>query len=320
MSSDNELSAQSCELQGLTEKVHGIAQSRGPVSIAVVNRKGGVGKSSIVTNMATELARRGLKVLIMGLCGQAGIGTDLGVMDQSDDGLSVAEYVKGLRDDITVVPSVRPNLDMIFGGTQLTVIETLVGENAKMIPGGDPIGRFTQKMLEKFDPYDVVIMDFPPQQTVTQLMGFSVTDWVLIPTINDGDSMNGVSQMPALLETAYQLNPDIRMLGIVLFGHDARATTVHREWQEDMAKLAPNLPLMSTYISYSKTFAVDCRNYGMVSREMVSQPTLTNTERIAAIKRGERPPRAIAKTALRVVDQYEALTLEVITKIVEAYR
>ncbi|MDN5562575.1 MAG: ParA family protein [Luteococcus sp.] len=321
MSSDNGLSAQSRELQGLMERVHEIAQTKGPVSIAVVNRKGGVGKSSIVTNMACELARRGLKVLVVGLCGQVGVAVDLGARNLSDEGASIADYVLGEGDDVAIVPNVRPNLDVIFGGKRLPILETLVGENAKSVPGGDAIARFRDVMLAKFDPYDVVLMDFPPQQTVTQMMGFTVTDWVLIPTRNDDESMNGVAEMPDLLENARRLNPDIQVLGVTLFMHPTRSTAVRREWQEEMAQIAPQFPVLDTFIPHSLPVSAGSRKRGVVVRELVPQLAGSIATRIQALREGKSPARAISEsTAKSIADAYEALTLEVIRKIVEAAR
>lgn len=77
--------------------------------LAVVNSKGGVGKTSIVANIAGTAASGGWRMLAVDLDPQGNLARDLGYWDTSDDGQSLAQLLAGRSTKPR--PQVRPRLD-----------------------------------------------------------------------------------------------------------------------------------------------------------------------------------------------------------------
>src|SRR5690606_31484991 len=84
-------------------------------TVAVVNSKGGVGKTSIVANVAATAALGGWRTLAIDLDPQGNLARDLGYRDRSDDGCGLLEAVM-TASPVRPLTGVRPGLDVVAGG------------------------------------------------------------------------------------------------------------------------------------------------------------------------------------------------------------
>lgn len=320
MSSDDGLTARSRELRELARTIHALAVDEGPVSISFANGKGGVGKTTMTCNVADELARVGLRVLVLGLCLQVDMASDFGVTT-SDTGWSVVQSVLG-KGEPDIVKDVRPNLDVIFGGPDLMMLETFTGANERrLIPGGDAVASFKQVMLKAFDPYDVVLIDFPPGEPVSQSMGLSVTDWIVVPMKSDKGSRDGLVALSGMVSSATDINPDVRYLGAVMFAHTLQATSVYKTWKDKLAETGIDIPVLASTIRHSERVAQDTRENGLLARELADEADQASRDRIQALKESRETPRAtFSRTTSPIAGDYEALAHEILTRIVEAHR
>jgi chromosome partitioning protein len=198
-------------------------------TIAVLNQKGGVGKTTTVVNVAAALADRGFRVLAIDLDPQAHLTVHLGIdAEQKDCGI-----YKVLTGDASIeeaVVQVRPNLRLLGAGIDLVGAEAeLVGEVGREI--------ILRQALEPMkDKFDYVLIDCPPSLGLLTLNALSASTEVVIPIQPHFLALQGFSrllQTVALVQS--RINPALRVSAILMCMFDAR-TSLSSEVREDIEK------------------------------------------------------------------------------------
>ena len=158
-------------------------------TIAFINQKGGVGKTTSAVTVAHGLAKKGLRVVLIDLDAQGNVADALGIKKEP-------RLYRLLIDNVgndAIVSSGRPNLDVITGN-KLTV-------EAKAILVGRPFReRALRKALETLSGYDVAICDVAPSVDLLQLSSLIASDGFLIPVALDHLAVVGASD--ALISAA----------------------------------------------------------------------------------------------------------------------
>lgn len=207
-------------------------------TIALMNQKGGVGKTTTTVNLAAAVARAGRRVLVVDLDPQAHATLHLGVDRQaeaeSQAGPSPSVYDVLLDPGFDVESAVRPvrdNLWVLPAETDLAALETELADV-------DPAMRTTRlrNALEKLaGRFDYVLVDCPPSLGVLTLNGLAAVREVFMPMQAHFLALQGVSK---LLETvalvAKTVNPRLRVTGVILCMHDTTSTHT-REVVQDLA-------------------------------------------------------------------------------------
>ena len=284
--------------------------------IAVVNEKGGVGKTSIVANLAGQTARAGYRVLALDLNRQGNLGLDLGF-----SGTSIDDEGRGLLAAIMMgqalrpARDVRPNLDVIAGGPQLEGLTPLM------------ITRMTQERQAAFlalgkalaplaREYDLVFIDCPPENTILDDLALGAARWVLIPTKSDDGGLAGMRLVAERFLKAREINPVLRLLGVVLFGTGTKATAIHAEVREAITEsFGGHSPLFNATVRHSERVAREARKGRLaheLEEEAEQQPAWWEM-----LRRGEKVQR-ISPTVSGVAADYQALAAEVLTTLRDA--
>jgi chromosome partitioning protein len=190
--------------------------------IAIVNQKGGTGKTTTTANLAFALAAMERRILCVDADPQASLTFYLGQDER--------RLEQERRTLYWALHGERPLTELVVAGNPALVPSsiTLAKADAELLaePGA------TWVLKEKLDPlrprYDLVLIDCPPTLTLLTVNALAAADGVLIPVKTDLLSTLGV---PQLLETVGKIqrraNPDLAVLGIVptlfnaRFAHDA---------------------------------------------------------------------------------------------------
>ncbi|MBM4103337.1 MAG: ParA family protein [Planctomycetes bacterium] len=198
-------------------------------TIAVLNQKGGVGKTTTVVNVAAALADRGLRVLAIDLDPQAHLTVHLGVdAEQKDCG--IYKVLAGSTSIEEAVVQVRPNLRLLGAGIDLVGAEAeLVGEVGREI--------ILRQALEPVkDKFDYVLIDCPPSLGLLTLNALSASTEVVIPIQPHFLALQGFSRLLQTVSLVQsRINPALRVSAILMCMFDAR-TSLSTEVREDIEK------------------------------------------------------------------------------------
>ena len=213
----------------MTISSHPTTNSKPGRIIAMLNQKGGVGKTTSAVNLGAAVAQTGRRVCLIDLDPQAHLTLHLGI---DADRVQRTVYDLLIDPDCTVwdvlIPDARPNLDVILAEVDLAGAET---ELAGM-PDRQAILR--RKFAVIADIYDLVLIDCPPSLGLLTLNALTLADELFVPMQAHFLALQGVGR---LLETVglvcQSVNPDLRVSGIVLCMHEAQ-TTLAKEIVADL--------------------------------------------------------------------------------------
>jgi chromosome partitioning protein len=198
-------------------------------TIAVLNQKGGVGKTTTVVNVAAALADRGLRVLAIDLDPQAHLTVSLGIdAEQKDCG--IYKVLTGSTSIEEAVVRVRPNLWLLSAGIDLVGAEAeLIGEVGREI--------ILRQALEPMkDRFDYAIIDCPPSLGLLALNALSASTEVVIPIQPHFLALQGFSRLLQTVSLVQsRINPALRVSAILMCMFDAR-TSLSSEVREDIEK------------------------------------------------------------------------------------
>lgn len=228
--------------------------------IAVINGKGGTGKTTLAANLLGLVAASGYRTLGVDLDPQGHLRFDLGY--EGDEGASLAAAI-GMGLTPTVVPGVREGLDVVAGGRLLGRVR---------LPDGDPeaAGMLRGALEPLVERYDLVVFDCPPGEDQLQRAAMAAARWLLIPARLDEASRQGLQRVARLYaQVRAELNPDLEVLGGVLFDVDVAATRIRAQaataMQEDLGEA---VPVFSTTIRHAPAVAVRARQRRQLVHEL----------------------------------------------------
>lgn len=188
-----------------------------PRILAVVNQKGGVGKTTTTINLATAMAAVGERVLIVDLDPQGNASTGLGIM-RAGRAVSTYQVLMGEANlSAAVMKSFVPGLDILPATVDLSGAELeLIGVERRNFRLRDA---FAGALL----PYDHVLIDCPPSLTLLTVNALAAADAVLVPLQCEFFALEGLSQLLRTIERVrHTFNPLLEIQGVVLTMFDRR--------------------------------------------------------------------------------------------------
>lgn len=161
--------------------------------IAVVNQKGGVGKTVTTLNLAHALALMGNRVLALDLDPQGQLGQSFGVAEGEYAGLDNVLLKQGSLENAR--QNVREGVDIVLAGPTLAEVE-------RLSEGGASRGRRLGQALEGAEAdCDFLLMDCPPSAGLLMVNALFACDEVLIPVAGDYLALSGLSRLLRTLQS-----------------------------------------------------------------------------------------------------------------------
>ena len=183
--------------------------------IAVVNQKGGVGKTTTAVNLTAALHDLGLKVLLCDYDPQANATSGMGV-DKKKIRYSVY--------DITInnLPAEEAIIKTKYGDV-LPSAADLAGASVELIDTEKREWQLAKALEPIKDQYDVIFIDCPPSLELLTLNGLCAADGILVPVQCEYYALEGLSDLMATLRTVKRrLNPNLEIFGVALTMIDGR--------------------------------------------------------------------------------------------------
>jgi len=185
--------------------------------VAVVNQKGGVGKTTTAVNLATAMAAVGKRVLIMDADPQGNASTGFGIT-RADRGAGAYEMMfDGLSVEDVVIPSMIPNLSIITSSADLSGAEIqLVNTERREFRMRDAFERSMKN-------YDLILIDCPPSLNLITLNALVAADSILVPLQVEFYALEGMTSLLQTIEAVKaRFNPSLEIEGVVLTMYDRR--------------------------------------------------------------------------------------------------
>lgn len=184
-------------------------------TIAIVNQKGGTGKTTTAVNLAASLATLGKTILIVDLDPQSSCSFWYGLKKQGQALLDVFLEDKPLKE--AVLETKYPRLSIIASSPSLVKVEKMLATEV----GSEVILRDKFKNSDLH--YDYVILDCPPNLGTLSLNALTAADEVLIPVESRVMALYGLVQLLNTIKLVQtRLNPDLKIKGIVACRVDLR--------------------------------------------------------------------------------------------------
>jgi chromosome partitioning protein len=186
-------------------------------TIAIVNQKGGVGKTTTAVNLGASLALLGRRVLIVDADPQGNATSGLGVDKDAVDECTYTVLLLGVRAELAVRQTEVQGLDLIpstlnLAGAEIELVSALSRET-----------RLKQALSEIADRYDYVLIDCPPSLGLLTVNALTAADELLIPVQAEYYAMEGLSTLTSVVERVRAfLNPALRIGGVLITMFDGR--------------------------------------------------------------------------------------------------
>lgn len=186
-------------------------------TIAIVNQKGGVGKTTTAVNLTAAVGALGKKVLLVDIDPQGNATSGLGIQKRSVKQSSYDNIIGGVPAANTLIHSPFKNVDVIpssmdLAGADLELVE-IERRESKL--------RSTLALIK--DRYDYIFLDCPPSLGLITLNGLCAADTLLVPIQCEYYALEGLSQLISTVRNVKRLyNPMIDIEGVLLTMYDGR--------------------------------------------------------------------------------------------------
>lgn len=195
--------------------------------MAIVNQKGGVGKSTTAVNLGACLAMLNQKVLLVDIDPQGNASSGVGI-DKSK--LEYCIYDMLIHDeDIenVIVKTKIDNLEIIPATIDLA------GAEIELVTAISRETRLKNCLSNIRDKYDYILIDCPPSLGLLTLNSLNASDVVLVPIQCEYYALEGLGQLMRTIQIVQKhLNPDLEIDGVVLTMYDARTNLAQQVIEE----------------------------------------------------------------------------------------
>lgn len=198
--------------------------------IAIINQKGGVGKSTTAINLSAALGEMGKQVLLIDLDPQGNSSSGLGVEKNRVCRCIYDALLNDIPLTDIIIPDVSKGLDVVPATINLAGAEVeLVSEMARENRLKDAIGPMRGR-------YDYIFIDCPPSLGLLTINALVAADKLLIPIQCEFYALEGVTKLlDSMKRVKSRLNPSLDIYGVLLTMSDNR-TTLSRQVSDEVRR------------------------------------------------------------------------------------
>ena len=185
--------------------------------LAIVNQKGGVGKTTTTINLAAALALKGQSVLMIDLDPQGNASTGLGVSKNAPDQNLFDVFVDGASLQSVIQATTVEGVDIAPSHMDMAGVEIEISDKPdRAIRLKNAIGSLSKA-------YDYILIDCPPSLNMLTINALTAARSVLVPLQCEFFALEGLSQLLKTVEMAKaNLNPNLVIDGVMLTMYDRR--------------------------------------------------------------------------------------------------
>ena len=197
---------------------------------AIINQKGGVGKSTTAHAIGAGLSLKGFSVLFIDLDAQGNLSYTMGANTNGYNALGILERPETARTEIQHTEGG----DIIASSPKLAGAEKLIEDTGKEY-------RLREALEQLEGLYDYIIIDTPPALGILTINALTACNEAIIPAQADIYSLQGILQLKATIEAVKRYcNPLLSINGILLTRYNKRAV-IRREVAEMLQRTAEQL-------------------------------------------------------------------------------
>lgn len=185
--------------------------------LAVVNQKGGVGKTTTTVNLASSLGEKKKKVLLVDIDPQANATSGLGIDKRALETTTYDLLIGSVKPEDLVIHTEFKGVDLLPSGI------ALAGAEVELVEVSRREYRLKAALAALRDNYDYLLIDCPPSLGLLTLNALAAADTVLVPIQCEYYALEGLSQLTATLRQVKRLyNESLELEGIVMTMYDKR--------------------------------------------------------------------------------------------------
>ena len=210
--------------------------------IAIINQKGGVGKTTTAVNLGAALARLGQRVVVIDMDPQANASMNLGAELAPEEPSTYSILTKGGRVADTLRGTSTPGLSILpshldLSGAELELASAIGRETILK----DALEDWIREEVARTgrEPADVILIDNPPSLGLLSVNGLAASQEVLIAVQTEFFALQGLSKLVEIVQLLRRrLNPELEITGVLACLYDSRL----RLGREVLAELRAHFP------------------------------------------------------------------------------
>lgn len=263
-------------------------------TIALVNQKGGVGKSASTLNLGVGLAAQGKKVLLIDADPQGSLTVSMGIRNPDGLNATLASVMQAVIDDAPLPEGAilhnREGVNLLPSNIELSGMETALFNcmNRERV--------LAEALREMRSGYDYILIDCMPSLGMMTVNALVAADSLIIPSQPNFLSTKGLDLLlKSVAKTRRQINPNLTIDGILLTMVDGRTTNAKEIISSLRESVGANIRVFQTEIPRSVRVAESSMHgksilaYDKICK--VAQAYRALTEEVMEIDRSQNRPR-----------------------------